>query len=482
MIREAQKQVGELLWTVTRTRPDLMYAVSKMGSAVLRNPKMVNVVADQVKGYILQTEGEGLCFTSDSASNPFLEVFTDASYGDHAHGCVIAFLFGSPMLWKSGKQGTASMSTAEAELQEMVEGMVAGESTFVLARELFPEMVRVLWTDSQSAQSIMTSEGGSWRTRHLRLRAAHARMRVMSGEWAVRHVPGLRMVSDIGTKPLTSTRLQFLKEEMGMWLKTSDDGPNPKEVAEVQNREEEDQRFEAEVQSLEGIRVGNAARALKLLTMAAMIQVGRTEEDPEGGDDYFPDIEVGILIYTILVIAGTWWLTRRWLTSTVGLNEQESSGDYVDEHVENGLGTLAVQVEGDLEPEEHAESVLGTLAAIQAEGNLVPVEVMRSAEVGEEVEVRLVRPPPFHVIITPYGRKYHLSVSCCTLFNSSRRGLSMWCASCSRRTDEKAERVPFPTVWSRGPGALAHLDRECVFMGGDAGEYQLCIRCPLDGL
>ena len=147
MIREAQKQVGELLWTVTRTRPDLMYAVSKMGSAVLRNPKMVNVVADQVKGYMLQTEGEGLCFTSDSASNPFLEVFTDASYGDHAHGCVIAFLFGSPMLWKSGKQGTASMSTAEAELQEMVEG-VAGESTFVLARELFPEMVRALWIPS----------------------------------------------------------------------------------------------------------------------------------------------------------------------------------------------------------------------------------------------------------------------------------------------------------------------------------------------
>ena len=30
---EARRQVGELLWTVTRTRPDLMYAVSKMGFA-----------------------------------------------------------------------------------------------------------------------------------------------------------------------------------------------------------------------------------------------------------------------------------------------------------------------------------------------------------------------------------------------------------------------------------------------------------------
>lgn len=32
LMRQAQKQVWELLWTVTRTRPDLMYAV-----AVLRN-------------------------------------------------------------------------------------------------------------------------------------------------------------------------------------------------------------------------------------------------------------------------------------------------------------------------------------------------------------------------------------------------------------------------------------------------------------
>ena len=97
-------------------------------------------------------------------------------------------------------------------------------------------------------------------------------------------------------------------------------------------------------ESLEGIRVGNAARA-------------------------FPEIEVRILIYTILVIAGTWWLTRRWLTSTVGLDEQESSGDYVD---------------------EHAEAVLRTLTAIQAEGDLEPVEVMRSAEVEDFGEITSV--------------------------------------------------------------------------------------------
>ena len=37
-VRDAQKGVGELLWMVTRSRPDLMFAVSKMGSGILRNP------------------------------------------------------------------------------------------------------------------------------------------------------------------------------------------------------------------------------------------------------------------------------------------------------------------------------------------------------------------------------------------------------------------------------------------------------------
>ena len=38
LVREAQKCVGELLWAVTRSRPDIMFAVSKMGSGILRNP------------------------------------------------------------------------------------------------------------------------------------------------------------------------------------------------------------------------------------------------------------------------------------------------------------------------------------------------------------------------------------------------------------------------------------------------------------
>ena len=40
-IKEAQRVVGELLWLVTRTRPDLAFTTSRMAQMVLRCPRMV---------------------------------------------------------------------------------------------------------------------------------------------------------------------------------------------------------------------------------------------------------------------------------------------------------------------------------------------------------------------------------------------------------------------------------------------------------
>ena len=106
-----------------------------------------------------------------------------------------------------------TLSTAEAELTEIIEGMVAGESIHVILRELLPDAPKVLKTDNMPALSILTGDGGSWRTRHLRLRAAYARQSVSAGEWALQHVPGEFMVADIGTKPLTAARFESLKSE-----------------------------------------------------------------------------------------------------------------------------------------------------------------------------------------------------------------------------------------------------------------------------
>ena len=81
------------------------------------------------------------------------------------------------------------------------------------------------------ALAILTGDGGCWRTRHLKLRAAFARQAVAAAEWAIQHVPGESMVADIGAKPLTPARFNFLKNLMGMG-KFCDPNENEVEVEE----------------------------------------------------------------------------------------------------------------------------------------------------------------------------------------------------------------------------------------------------------
>jgi len=44
----------------------------------------------------------------------------------------------------------------------------------------------------------------------------YARQLVSQGSWGVHHCPGEEMVADMGTKPLASVRLKFLKNKAGM--------------------------------------------------------------------------------------------------------------------------------------------------------------------------------------------------------------------------------------------------------------------------
>lgn len=72
-IRQAQKAVGEMLWLVTRSRPDVMFAVAKMGADVTRNPTKVLEIYHQCLGYLATTSKEGLKFTKTTKDTQVVE-------------------------------------------------------------------------------------------------------------------------------------------------------------------------------------------------------------------------------------------------------------------------------------------------------------------------------------------------------------------------------------------------------------------------
>ena len=306
-VRQSQKQVGELLWIVTRTRPDLMYAVSRMGSLVTKSPTKVNEIYQQVIGYLLRTSNEGLSFKSSPGDAPVLEVFTDASFapdGRESHGSFVVEFLGCPIFWRSGKQSFVTLSTAEAEMMEVIEGMVAGESVLVMASEIFKGVARKVWTDSQSAQATLCLESGSWRTRHLRIRATAARQAFQRAEWLLQQ----KMIADIGTKPLAAARFNMLKEELGM-----------KEWKEKIEEDAEQKKEEKKEGGDEKSSVGFVKQVAKIIMIAALLDGVKAQEDEEE-EPGTTEFQVMMVAFALLIVFAT--LAIQWL---LGFFQQSSA-------------------------------------------------------------------------------------------------------------------------------------------------------------
>ena len=225
-VRAAQQIAGELQWVSTKTRPDISYAVSRVGSATVRSPKWAVEAGKGILKYLSTTDARGLDFKAaripwrgDGTMEREIEVFTDASFapgGGVSHGCEVFMWGGCAILWSSTKQPFPALSTAEAELIAMLEGVVMGESVGCIFEEILGKQHRLLYCDNTAAISLATQKGGNWRTRHLKVRAAHLRWKTEQNHWKVEHRPGQVMVADIGTKPLRPARLVELIPMLGL--------------------------------------------------------------------------------------------------------------------------------------------------------------------------------------------------------------------------------------------------------------------------
>ena len=80
--------------------------------------------------------------------------------------------------------------------------------------EVEPRAKRIA-SDSTSALAI-GSGTGSWRTRHLRLKAAWIQEMIEKGEVIAKHQPGLHQPADLLTKPLSGQRIRALLRLWGI--------------------------------------------------------------------------------------------------------------------------------------------------------------------------------------------------------------------------------------------------------------------------
>ena len=120
----------------------------------------------------------------------------------------------------SSTQHAIALSSAEAELYGMVEGVTRSRGLLDLIFELglrgVSQSLR-LWTDSAAAKSFV-SRHGTGRMRHLQIRDLWIQKEVADGRLEILKIPGTQNPADLMTKPLSlgdiSDRLRTLHVEL----------------------------------------------------------------------------------------------------------------------------------------------------------------------------------------------------------------------------------------------------------------------------
>ena len=189
-VAKAQRITGKLLWLSQKSRPGLSYGCSLLSSLTLQAPYRAIDVGMKMIRYLRAPRNGGWLSRKLPGPSPCIRMQPSPDSAKSHTGWVI--MWGdNPIAWRSSRQGTVALSTAEAELTAILEGAIALlgiESPLVDLNEEIED--KRVGSDSMSALTI-SAGNGSWRTRHLRLKAAWLQEKLGSGEVDGYHVPGL---------------------------------------------------------------------------------------------------------------------------------------------------------------------------------------------------------------------------------------------------------------------------------------------------
>lgn len=120
-----QRLVGKLIY-LSHTKPDIAFAVSVV-SQYMQSPYEDHMEAIyRILRYLKNSPGRGLLFKEGNQRND--EAFTDADWvgsvlDQRSTTGYCTFLLGNLITWRSKKQNVVSLSSTEAELRAMVNGV-----------------------------------------------------------------------------------------------------------------------------------------------------------------------------------------------------------------------------------------------------------------------------------------------------------------------------------------------------------------------
>jgi len=232
--------IMKLMYLAQQTRPDLLYAVNVL-SQYQKEPRECDYAgALRVLEYLRGThelglfyqygQGEMILFAStheETSKSKFpLSIpptgYCDASYGQEddrkSRSGFVFYAFGCMISWYSKKQATTALSSTEAEIHALVEGIK--ESTWL--RQLLDELnfdmsdPITLHEDNQSAIAIAIDPVHHSRVKHIEVKTYYIRENLGNQNVKLVYCPTDLMIADILTKALPAPQFKRLRDRMGL--------------------------------------------------------------------------------------------------------------------------------------------------------------------------------------------------------------------------------------------------------------------------
>ena len=399
-IREAQKITGELLWLTQRSRPDLAFHLSIMASHVLKNPEKVVKVGSRILGFLQRTKARGLLLVPGGVT---LQAFSDSSFaptGRRSHTGTLVCLYNCPVAWRSGRQSFVTLSTAECELVASIDSIVLARAVMAVVRQLNIQVNMLeLQIDNMAAVGLSSDGAGSWRTRHLKVRASYLREQAKSGFLRVLHCRGQVQKADLLTKPLPKDRHEELCRLWGLQV------PLATELK---------------------------AKILRILLMCGWV-CGTKAENPQAPLQLDGSVEFYVLVVLVGIVMVVLWEFLRWAyDKTV-----RWFGRRLDPKRNKRLERLRNMVEDELAEQLNDRlrmpSTRPMMMDAQIQCNMGMTRLMSAEPARIEIreverEVPTWHPGPFYV--TNGGDHVHVSRDCWGLRNASQIQIRTFCACC----------------------------------------------------
>lgn len=216
-----QSAVGSLLYLSTGTRPDIAFAVGNVARFSANPTKRHWAGVKRIMRYLKGTSDLGLYYSNSADED--LVGYSDSDWASDVDDrrSVSGYMFklcGAPISWRSKKQTSVALSTAEAEYVAL--SIATQEAVWLkqLLSELRIEQSEptVVYEDNQSAISMTQNPQFHGRTKHVDMRYHFVREKVMDGTIEVKYCRTDRMLADILTKGLSGTAFKTLREMAGV--------------------------------------------------------------------------------------------------------------------------------------------------------------------------------------------------------------------------------------------------------------------------